>query len=89
MNSSSVNRLHQKINHHIKRGASAPLRNLSYVYLDCVIYNRSWAAEVRNISVLIAIGVGADGYGQILGVVEAEKEGLGWRGFLPHLKDRG
>src|SRR5439155_17806038 len=46
--------------------------------------------EVRNVSVLVAIGVGADGYRQILGVAEGQKEDLeGWRGFLRHLKDRG
>ena len=46
--------------------------------------------EVKNISVLIAIGVGTDGFRQILGVAEGEKEDLeGWRSFLCHLKDRG
>ena len=61
-----------------------------YVYLDGVVLKRSWAGEVRNISVLIAIGVGTDGFRQILGVAEGEKEDLeGWRGFLRHLKDRG
>jgi transposase-like protein len=44
---------------------------------------------VRNVSVLVAIGVGADGHRQILGVAEGQKEDLeGWRGFLRHLKDR-
>jgi hypothetical protein len=39
---------------------------------------------------LVAIGVEADGYQQILGVAEGEKEDVsGWRGFLQHLKDRG
>ena len=39
---------------------------------------------------LVAIGVGADGYRQILGVAEGQKEDLeGWRGFLRHLNDRG
>ena len=43
-----------------------------------------------NVSVLVAIGVGADGHRQILGVAEGQKEDLeGWRGFLRHLKDRG
>jgi len=61
-----------------------------YIYLDGVVLKRSWAGEVRNISVLIAIGVGTDGFRQILGVAEGEKEDLeGWRGFLRHLKDRG
>jgi putative transposase len=40
--------------------------------------------------VLVAIGIGTDGFRQILGVAEGEKEDLeGWRGFLRHLKDRG
>jgi len=46
------------------------------VYLDGVILKRSWAGEVKNISVLIAIGVGTDGFRQILGVAEGEKEDL-------------
>ncbi len=61
-----------------------------YLFLDGVVLKRSWAGEVRNVSVLVAIGVGADGYRQILGVAEGQKEDLeGWRGFLRHLKDRG
>jgi transposase-like protein len=55
-----------------------------------VILKRSWAGEVRNVSVLVAIGIGTDGYRQILGVAEGEKEDVGgWRGFLRHLKYRG
>ena len=51
---------------------------------------RSWAGEVRNVSVLVAIGVAADGHRQILSVAEGQKEDLeGWRGFLRHLKDPG
>lgn len=61
-----------------------------YVYLDGVSLKRSWGGEVRNVSVLIAIGVGTDGFRHILGVAEGEKEDLeGWRGFLRHLKTRG
>ena len=49
-----------------------------------------WAGEVRNVSVLVAIGVNADGYREILGVGEGTKEDkAGWSGFLRHLKERG
>jgi len=48
------------------------------VYLDGVVLKRSWAGEVRNISVLVAIGVGTDGFRQILGVAEGEKEDEPW-----------
>ena len=42
------------------------------------------------VSILVAIGVGADGYREILGVAEGAKEDKeGWLGFLRGLKDRG
>jgi len=54
------------------------------------VLKRSWAGEVRNVSVLVAVGVGADGYRTILGVAEGHKEDKsGWSGFLRHLKERG
>ncbi len=61
-----------------------------YVYLDGIVLKRSWAGEVSNVSVLVAIGVNGDGYRKILGVVEGHKEDrAGWSGFLQHLKERG
>jgi len=60
------------------------------VYLDGVVLKRSWGSEVRNISVLVAIGVDQEGYRTILGVAEGAKEDkAGWSGFLAHLKQRG
>ena len=57
------------------------------MYLDGVVLKRSWAGEVRNIPVLVAIGVGTDGFRQILGVAEGEKEDLeGWRASCATLK---
>jgi putative transposase len=61
-----------------------------YVYLDGIALKRSWGGEVRNVSVLVAIGVNHEGYREILGVAEGAKEDkAGWSGFLRHLKDRG
>ena len=42
----------------------------AYVYLDGIWLKRSWGGEVRNVAVLIAIGVDAEGYREVLGVVE-------------------
>jgi len=54
------------------------------------VLKRSWAGEVRNVSVLAAIGVGEDGYRKVLGIAEGHKEDkAGWSGFLKQLKDRG
>jgi transposase-like protein len=51
---------------------------------------RSWAGEVSNVSVLVAIGVSTQGYRKILGVCEGAKEDkAGWSSFLRHLKERG
>ena len=61
-----------------------------YVYLDGISLKRTWGGEVRNVSVLVAVGVDQDGYRDILGVAEGCKEDkAGWGGFLAHLKQRG
>jgi hypothetical protein len=61
-----------------------------YVYLDGIVLKRSWAREVRNVSLLVAISVNEEGYREILGIVEGAKEDrAGWSGFLMHLKARG
>jgi transposase-like protein len=61
-----------------------------YVYLDGIVLKRSWAGEVRNVSVLVAIGVDEEGFREVLGVCEGAKEDeKGWSEFLSHLKQRG
>ncbi len=51
---------------------------------------RTWAGEVRNVSLLVAIGVNADGFREILGICEGAKEDkAGWSAFLRQLVDRG
>ena len=61
-----------------------------YVYLDGIVMKRSWAGEVRNVSLLVAIAVNTEGYREILGICEGAKEDrAGWSGFLKHLKERG
>ena len=91
VSSGTVSRLNQRIYRHIEAWRNRTIEGeFPYVFLDGVVLKRSWAGEVRNVSVLVAIGVGADGHRQILGVAEGQKEDLeGWRGFLRHLKERG
>jgi putative transposase len=61
-----------------------------YVYLDGICLKRSWGGEVRNVSVLVAIGVAQDGFREILGICEGAKEDTqSWSNFLRHLKQRG
>lgn len=62
----------------------------AYVYLDWIWLKRSWGGEVKNVAVLIAIGVDGEGYREVLGVCEGAKEdGESWRQFLRQLKERG
>jgi putative transposase len=61
-----------------------------YVFLDGIVLKRSWAGEVRNVSLLVAIGVNSQGLREILGICEGAKEDkAGWSAFLKHLKGRG
>jgi putative transposase len=60
------------------------------VFLDGIVMKRTWAGEVRNISLLVAIGVNAEGFREIVGICEGAKEDKsGWSAFLRHLVDRG
>jgi putative transposase len=91
ISSGTMSRLNQKIYRHIETWRNrAVVGNFPYVYLDGVILKRCCADEAKNVSVLVAVGVGTDGFRQILGSAEGEKEDLeGWRRFLRQLKDRG
>ena len=61
-----------------------------YVYMDGIALKRVWANEVRNVSILVAIGVDSEGYRKVLGIEEGCKEDkAGWSNFLTHLKSRG
>jgi transposase-like protein len=88
---STVSELNQKIYGHIDAWRNRPLSGAhAYVYLDGIWLKRSWGGEVRNIAVLVAIAVRADGFREILGVMEGTKEDAeSWRNFLRHLKQRG
>lgn len=88
---SAVSNLNQRIYKQIVAWRNRPITGRHpYVFLDGVVLKRSWAGEVRNVSVLIAIGVDDEGFREILCVCEvAKEEKAGWRVFLAHLKARG
>lgn len=88
---STVSELAQKVYGQIEAWRNRPIQGEhAYVYLDGIWLKRSWGGEVRNVAVLIAIGVDQDGFREVLGVAEGTKEDAeSWRGFLRHLKERG
>ncbi len=88
---STVSELNKKVYQQIDRWRNKPIEgDHPYVYLDGICLKRSWGGEVRNVSVLVAIGVASDGFREVLGISEGAKEDqAGWQGFLRHLKARG
>lgn len=88
---STISALNQKVYVKIDAWRNAPIEGgHPYVYLDGLYLKRSWGGEVRNVAVLVAVGVDQDGFREVLGVAEGAREDLeSWRNFLRHLKERG
>ncbi|MHA1942637.1 MAG: IS256 family transposase [Candidatus Hodarchaeales archaeon] len=90
VSSGTVSNLNQKIYKQIEAWRQKPIKGEHpYIYLDGISLKRSWGGEVRNVSVLVAVGVNKEGYREILGVAEGAKEDKeSWRNFLRYLKKR-
>lgn len=88
---SSVSELNQKIAGQIETWRHRAIEGShAYVYLDGIWLKRSWGGEVKNVSILVAIGVNLDGHREVLGLNEGAKEDkASWQNFLRHLKERG
>lgn len=87
----TVSELNKKIYGRIELWRNRPLtRKYPYLYLDGLYLKRSWGGEVRNIAILVAVGVDEDGFREMVGICEGAKEDQdSWRNFLRHLKQRG
>ncbi|HEX2995035.1 MAG TPA: IS256 family transposase, partial [Anaerolineales bacterium] len=87
----TVSDLSQRVYGQIETWRSRPIEGEHpYVFLDGIWLKRAWGGEVRNVSVLVAIGVDEAGFREVLGVAEGCKEDReSWAGFLRHLKERG
>jgi putative transposase len=88
---STVSNLNKKIYAKIEAWRNRPIEGEHpYLYLDGIVMKRSWAGEVRNVSLLVASAVNAEGFREILGICEGAKEDKsGWSAFLRYLVDRG
>jgi len=88
---STISELNKKVYAQIETWRNRKLDNTyPYVYLDGIVLKRSWAGEVKNVSVLVAIAVDQDGFREVIGSWEGPKEDReGWGAFLRHLKQRG
>lgn len=88
---STMRDLNQKIFERVEEWRKRPLETeYPYVFLDGIWLKRSWAGEVQNVSVLVAIGVSTSGFREIPGVAEGSREDSeSWRQFLRYLRERG
>ena len=88
MSAGRVSRLNKKVYGKIDGWRNRPIEGSHlYIFLNRIYLKRSCGGEVRNIAILIAVGVNADGFTEILGVVEgAREEKESWMNFLRHLK---
>src|ERR1700751_5267179 len=88
---STVSNLNKKVYAKIEAWRNRPIEGEHpYLYLDGIVMKRSWAGEVRNVSLLVASAVNSEGFRESLGLCEGAKEDKsGWSTFLRQLVDRG
>lgn len=61
-----------------------------YVFVDGVWHKRSWGGHVENVSVLVAIGVDAEGRREVIAVDEGMREdAASWEQFFRGMIERG
>jgi transposase-like protein len=91
VSSGTVSNLNKKIYTKIETWRNREIKgDYPFVYLDGICLKRAWGGEVKNVSVLVAIGVKDDGFREIIGVAEGAKEDKsGWSEFLRSLVNRG
>jgi putative transposase len=71
VSASTVSELNQKVYARIDEWRSRPITGeYPYLFVDGIWLKRTWGGEVRNVAVLVAVGVDADGRREILAVQE-------------------
>jgi transposase-like protein len=72
----TVSNLNQKVYGRIDKWRNRRLEGeYAYVYLDGIWLKRCWGGEVKNVSVLVAVGVNKEGFREILGAAEGGRQG--------------
>ena len=89
---SQVSQMAKSLDPIVESFRSRPLDGAPYVYvtLDALTQRSREAGRIVNVHVLLAIGVNAEGYREVLGVdVVTTEDGAGWTAFLRGLVARG
>ena len=87
----TVSNLNQKAFAAVEEWRTRPLTcAYPYVYVDGTYLKKNWGGAYESVAVLIAIGVNADGYREVIGCAEGYTESAdSWREFLLSLRERG
>jgi len=89
---STISELNKKAYENIENWRNRDLSGMHYpyVYVDGIYLKRNWGGSYENVSILVAIGVNADGFREVLGAAEGMKEDkASWQSFFQWLKERG
>lgn len=90
VSSTQVSRLSAELDGELDRFRNRPLGTYPYVFLDAQYQKVRRDGAIRDLAVLIAIGVNAEGRREILGVSTSLSEAeVHWRSFLGSLQQRG
>lgn len=90
VSSSQVSRAASLLDEKLGQWRSSALGEIVYVYLDARYEKVRQDGQIRDVAVLVASGVGPDGYRKVLGVsVSLSEQEVHWRTFLESLVKRG
>jgi putative transposase len=92
LSKSQVSRMAKELDAEVAAFRNRPLDAgpYTYVWLDAMVQKVREAGRIQNVAVVIATGVNAEGYREILGFdVITTEDGAGWLAFLRGLVARG
>ena len=90
ISSSQVSRIVQKLDAELEAWRQRPLGAFAYLIVDARYEKVRYAGHIKDLAVLIAIGITADGQREILGVsVSLSEAEIHWRTFFKSLVERG
>ena len=90
ISSSTVSQAAAQLDGELEKWRERPLGEYPFLYLDAYYEQVREDGQVRNLAVLVAVGVNSAGKREILGVsVSLSEHEVHWRTFLESLKQRG
>lgn len=90
ISSSTVSQAAAQLDGELEQWRERPLGEYPFLYLDAYYEQVREDGQVRNLAVLVAVGVNSAGKREILGVsVSLSEHEFHWRTFLESLKQRG